>query len=91
MKKPRLDCIVSLIRDGVRIADVLLDAGAFSEMRASAFVRRARRNDHHSPASGTAAARTRKIGFANLIGSMRCIVPNNRLRLQALPDAPRGQ
>ena len=36
-------------------------------MRSSAFSRRARRNAHHSPASGTAATSTRNIGFANLI------------------------
>ena len=42
------------------------DFGTFSVSRASAFSRRALRNDHQSPATGTRSERTRNIGFANL-------------------------
>ena len=43
------------------------DFGTLSVSAPSAFSRRALRNVHHSPATGTSSERTRNIGFANLI------------------------
>ena len=67
------------------------DVGTLSVNLESAFSRRAFRNDHHSPATGTSRAKIRKTGFANLM-TLNSQHPTFNFKLQTLnsndPSSP---
>ena len=54
------------------------DFGTFSVIFCSAFSRRALRNAHHSPATGTIAVKIRKTGLTNLILQDSTIADSSR-------------